>query len=160
MKANAHIEQCQNIFSFNWAPGIGWTDAEGPERAWSVSNSLAGSTKKMGPGSHWDMLDEHFGDWNWQKTITLCMCFLILYPLFHSYPQSVASYLIDCAEEALENRAVQVEALKDLTKNIQPKFVKQWGDAKKAWELNNKKPNPFVPKVQCKYNFICTLCSN
>ncbi|KAE9393946.1 hypothetical protein BT96DRAFT_943519 [Gymnopus androsaceus JB14] len=99
---NAHIEQCQNIFSFNWVPGVSQTDTEGPECAWAVSNSLAGSTKKMGPGSHWDMLDEHFGDWNCTHSL------------------SVASYLLDRAEEALENRPIQVEALKYLTKGIKP----------------------------------------
>ncbi|KAE9387302.1 hypothetical protein BT96DRAFT_1005241 [Gymnopus androsaceus JB14] len=65
------------------------------------------------------MLDEHFGNWNWRKTITL------------------SSYLIDRAEEALENRP-----------NIKPEFVEEWADAKKAWELDNTKPNPFIPKVR------------
>lgn len=70
---NAHIDWCRHFFSFNWSSGVGRTDAESPERAWAISNSLAGSTKKMGPGSRRDMLDEHFGDWNWRKTITLRM---------------------------------------------------------------------------------------
>ncbi|KAE9383998.1 hypothetical protein BT96DRAFT_1008550 [Gymnopus androsaceus JB14] len=105
-------------------------DADGPEHAWAISNSLAGSTKKMGPGLHRDMLDEHFGDWNWRKTINL------------------SSYLIDCAEEALENRPIQVEALKNLSKNIKPEFVEEWADAKMAWELDNTKPNPFILKLE------------
>ncbi|KAE9396951.1 hypothetical protein BT96DRAFT_996227 [Gymnopus androsaceus JB14] len=128
-------ERCRNNnFSFNWAPGVGHTDAESPERAWAISNSLAGSTKKMGPGPHRDMLDEHFGDWNWRKTITLGE--------FHFYIVPTGP------EEALENRPPLVQALKDLTNGLAKEDVKVESDAKKAWELDNRAPNPFIPKVR------------
>lgn len=71
---NAHIKQCCTRFSYNWAPGVGRTDGEGPERGWSTNNALAGSTKQMTPGGRWDVIDDHFGDWNWRKSITICKC--------------------------------------------------------------------------------------
>ena len=67
----AHIQRCQAHYSFNFTPCIGWTDGEAPERGWSAVNAVAGSTKQMGPGSHRDMLDDHFGDYNWCKIATL-----------------------------------------------------------------------------------------
>ncbi|KIK62910.1 hypothetical protein GYMLUDRAFT_242000 [Collybiopsis luxurians FD-317 M1] len=51
--------------------GVGCTDGEGVERNWSMQNALSGSTKKMGPGSRRDTLDDHFGDYNWRKTISI-----------------------------------------------------------------------------------------
>lgn len=70
---NAHILHCRTNFSYNWAPGVGRTDGEGPERGWSANNALAGSAKQMTPGGRWDVIDDHFGDWNWRKSITLCV---------------------------------------------------------------------------------------
>ncbi len=36
-----------------------------------MTNALANSTKEMGPGSHQDILDDHFGDYNWHKIIII-----------------------------------------------------------------------------------------
>lgn len=32
---------------------------------------MANSTKEMGPGSRHDTLDDHFGDYNWRKIMSL-----------------------------------------------------------------------------------------
>jgi hypothetical protein len=71
---NAHVEMCQTAFSFNLTPGVGRTDGEAPERGWANTNRLASSTKEMGPGSRHDTLDDHFGDWNWKKTVAMGLC--------------------------------------------------------------------------------------
>jgi hypothetical protein len=65
----AHIAACRTRFSFNFTKGVGRTDGEAPERGWAEVNPLAPSTKEMGPGSHRDTLDAHFGDYNWRKVI-------------------------------------------------------------------------------------------
>lgn len=46
----AHIAECQWRFSFNFIKGVGWTDSEAPERGWANLNTVASSTKEMGPG--------------------------------------------------------------------------------------------------------------
>lgn len=69
----AHILTCQTKFSFNFSKDVGRTDGEAPERGWSNINPVASSTKEMGPGSRRDMLDDHFGDWNWKKVVGLGM---------------------------------------------------------------------------------------
>jgi hypothetical protein len=63
----AHIEDCNNDFSFNLTCGVGRTDGEAPERGWSHINHLVSSTKEMGPGHRHDTLDDHWGNRNWQK---------------------------------------------------------------------------------------------
>ncbi|KAG6876918.1 hypothetical protein C0992_011369, partial [Termitomyces sp. T32_za158] len=65
----AHVAACQTEFSFNYGLGVGRTDDEAPERGWAEINPIASNTKEMGPGSHWDALDSHFGDYNWRKVI-------------------------------------------------------------------------------------------
>jgi len=71
----AHVEACNLQFSFNLTKGVGRTDGEAPERGWANINPAAQSTKEMGPGTRRDTLDDHFGDWNWKKTIKLGMSF-------------------------------------------------------------------------------------
>lgn len=63
----AHQESCQTSFSFNLLPKVGRTDGEAPERGWFFVDPLATSTREMGPGSRRDVLDDSFGDYNWQK---------------------------------------------------------------------------------------------
>lgn len=72
-----HQDSCRQKFAFNYAKGTGKTDGESVERVWAETNTLAGSTKRMGPGSRRDTLDDHWNDWNWRKSITLCT------PIFH-----------------------------------------------------------------------------
>lgn len=68
----AHIAKYQIQYSFNFNSHVGRTDGEAPERGWSHINPVATSTREMGPGSRRDTLDDHFGDWNWKKTTSMC----------------------------------------------------------------------------------------
>ncbi|KAF8808503.1 hypothetical protein BYT27DRAFT_7255613 [Phlegmacium glaucopus] len=72
----AHVPKCQTAYSFNFTPHVGRTDGEAPERGWSAANGIASSTKEMGPGSRSDTLDDHFGDYNWRKIITMAESFV------------------------------------------------------------------------------------
>jgi hypothetical protein len=67
----AHIERCHKSYSLNLTRWVGRTDGEAPERGWSDVDPLAASTREMGPGSRRDTLDDHFGDWNWKKSINM-----------------------------------------------------------------------------------------
>jgi hypothetical protein len=72
----AHAEKNHEQFSFNFATGVGKTDGEVPERIWAGHNGLGGSTKTQGPGSRQDVLDDHFGFWNWQKYCSMGALFV------------------------------------------------------------------------------------
>jgi hypothetical protein len=65
----AHILKCQETFAFGRCVGVGRTDGEAPERSWALINSMASSTREMGPGSRRDTIDDAFGDTNWRKAI-------------------------------------------------------------------------------------------
>ena len=65
----AHIAACQTVFSFNLTRGVSRTDGEAPERRWANINPVAAQTKQMGPASHQETIDDHFGDWNHQKVL-------------------------------------------------------------------------------------------
>ena len=67
----AHIPACQTRYAFMFTPGAGLGDGEAPERGWAVTNPLGPSTREMGPGSRRDVLDYHFGDYNWWKITDL-----------------------------------------------------------------------------------------
>ncbi|KAF9471524.1 hypothetical protein BDN70DRAFT_819891, partial [Pholiota conissans] len=74
----AHKEKDHEQFSFNFTAGVGQMDGEVPERVWAGHNGLGNSTKTQGPGSRHDMLDDHFGFWNWQKYCSMGSFTLIL----------------------------------------------------------------------------------
>jgi hypothetical protein len=65
------IEACNILFSFNITPYVSQMNSEAPERGWENANSLATSTKEMGPGTWQDALDDHFNDWNHKKIVGL-----------------------------------------------------------------------------------------
>jgi hypothetical protein len=67
----AHIEKCHRDYSFNYMTQVGRTDGEAPERGWAKINGLAHSTREMGPGSRQDTINDHFGDSNWKKVISM-----------------------------------------------------------------------------------------
>lgn len=67
----AHAEKCQSNFNFNFCPGVGRTEGEGPERNWDELNGQAPSTAEMGPGHRWETLDDCCGWANWRKTTGL-----------------------------------------------------------------------------------------
>lgn len=74
-----HVEACNLQFSFNLTKGVGRMDGEAPERGWANINPAVQSMKEMGPGTRCDTLDDHFGDWNWKKTIKLGMSFICFF---------------------------------------------------------------------------------
>lgn len=90
----AHINKCHQDFSFNYAPHVGRTEGEAPERGWSKINALSYSTKEMGPGSRQDTIEDHFNDMNWKKVIGMGMLHNLLLPNTHPLMHRI----IPCAE--------------------------------------------------------------
>ncbi|KIK53693.1 hypothetical protein GYMLUDRAFT_250153 [Collybiopsis luxurians FD-317 M1] len=84
----------------------------------------------MGPGSHWDTMDDHFADHNWRKLITL------------------VQFLSSRAEDVLKKHPAAVVAFLSLSSGLDPTTVRGWEDTVKAWESDSMKPNPFVATVR------------
>ncbi|KAG2153817.1 hypothetical protein DEU56DRAFT_868442 [Suillus clintonianus] len=114
----AHITKCQTLFSFNFTCFVGRTDGEAPERGWSNINPVASSTKAMGPGCHRDTLDDHFGDWNWKKTVGLG-----------------ASLLLKI-KDTLAERAEHKMAFEEFDTTITPDHRSAWLAEMEVWEVN------------------------
>ncbi|KAF9461409.1 hypothetical protein BDZ94DRAFT_1221539 [Collybia nuda] len=125
----AHISKCRSSFSFNYTVGVGRTDGEAPERGWAEINPLAMSTKEMGPGSRRDILDAHFGDYNWRKII------------------GMGSTLIRKFTVATSDMVAHVLAHRGLELSLPRDTVTEWTAAVVAWEMDPSKPNPFEVQV-------------
>ena len=63
----AHRREGHDEYSCNFAYGLGLTDFECLERIWAGNNGVGNATKTYGPGTRQDVLDDHFGFWNWEK---------------------------------------------------------------------------------------------
>ncbi|KAF7330698.1 hypothetical protein MSAN_02447900 [Mycena sanguinolenta] len=71
MHIHSHTLACQLAFSLNYLLGAGQTDGEGIEQPWANIGGVASSMREMGPGSRRDVLDNHWGFWNWTKLTTI-----------------------------------------------------------------------------------------
>ncbi|KAF9472815.1 hypothetical protein BDN70DRAFT_818108 [Pholiota conissans] len=121
----AHDEKNHEQFSFNFAVGVGKSDGEVPERVWAGHNGLGGSTKTQGPGSRQDVLDDHFGFWNWQKYCNMGAFSLFIF-------------------------ASSVEAHRGFTESLPASLVATWEDLCSAWDADRfpkSTPNPFTTNV-------------
>ncbi|KAL6299003.1 hypothetical protein BKA93DRAFT_820101 [Sparassis latifolia] len=112
----AHQQSCQDNYSFHNAPHVAETDSEGVEQPWSDSNQYSSSTKKMGPSSQCDFLDDVFADYNWRKL-----------PCF--WPPE---------------RNNQVFAFAELNDAVTQEDRDTWRTVVESWEKDPSKPNPFV----------------
>lgn len=128
----AHVAKCQTLFSFNFTRFVGRTDGEAPERGWSNINPVASSTKAMGPGCRRDTLDDHFGDWNWKKTVGL------------------GASLLHKMKDALTEKAAHKLAFEEFDAAITPEHRTAWLAEMQAWEENpndTSVPNPLEAKA-------------
>ncbi|PPQ73936.1 hypothetical protein CVT26_006557 [Gymnopilus dilepis] len=116
-------------FSYNLCQGAGHTDGECPERIWSAHNALGNATKTMGPGSRHDVLDDHFGFWNYEKYISMGRSLMRKY------------------QKAVPERNRQTEAHRGFTESISPADVAKWTQMVEQWEQavypRDKLDNPY-----------------
>ena len=69
-----HGASCQVPYNLALIDGAGLTHGEGVETIWSHSTSLATWSRENGPAARHQILDDHWGSWNWRKTITFRKC--------------------------------------------------------------------------------------
>ena len=66
---NGHGLDCQNNLSLSYIPGVGRTCGEDVKTSWAHTNSLAPSTREMGPGARRETLNDHWNGWNFRKIV-------------------------------------------------------------------------------------------
>ncbi|KAG0696318.1 hypothetical protein DFH29DRAFT_984642 [Suillus ampliporus] len=125
----AHILSCQTTYSLNLIKGMARTDGKAIKRSWSNINPIATSTREMGPGSQRNILDDHFGDWNWRKVCNL------------------GPFFLRKLKEAIPERDQHIFDLQDFEEAIPPASLVAWQVMITEWEQDRLKPNPFESEV-------------
>lgn len=122
-----HGDKCQIPFSFNYLPGAARTSGEIVETGWARHNELAASTREMGAGARADTLDDHWGDWNFQK------CARLVTQLLKN---------LHAAVEASESHRRELEELEELFDEEKLEEARkefgEWGE----WRSKGTRPFP------------------
>ncbi|KAF8873430.1 hypothetical protein BD779DRAFT_1613676 [Infundibulicybe gibba] len=134
----AHVMACQTTFSFNFNRYVGRTDGEAPEHGWSHNNPIASSVKEMGPGSHCDTMDDHFGDWNWKKTTLLGTRLTFIHSRL-----SLLRKIKVAVKESNDRKFLHNQFESGLPKAA----VEQWRCKLNAWESDHNAPNPYQQRI-------------
>jgi hypothetical protein len=66
----AHGPKCQQAFALAFILYAARTAGEEVETAWAHMNVASQSIQEMAPGHRHEFLDDHWGGWNFQKTVT------------------------------------------------------------------------------------------
>lgn len=130
-----HKKKGHELYSFNFAPGVGMTDGECIERIWSGHNALGNATKTQGPGSQHDVLDDRFGFWNWQKYAGMGEFSVIWYWCIGLIFLIAGTMLMRRYRSAIHERNVQAEGHRGFTATLPEELVAKWGEMCVAWEL-------------------------
>lgn len=67
-----HKESCEYRYGSFYTEGGCHFHGEQAESIWAEFNQLGARTRQMSPGHRHDVLNDHLGDWNWQKTSSMC----------------------------------------------------------------------------------------
>ena len=105
---------------------------ETPECVWAGHNGLGNTTKTQGLGGRHDILDNHFGFWNWLKYI------------------GIRKMLMSRYKAALAERNHQVEGHRGL---LNSELVEKWEAICTAWEEDaypKSCKNPYKTDATCK----------
>ncbi|KAK0467414.1 hypothetical protein IW261DRAFT_1680454 [Armillaria novae-zelandiae] len=113
---------------------VGENDGEAPECSWAISNGVAASTREMGPGHRREKLDQHFGDFNWQKNVSQA-----------TISNAILGDTLLCKIKDTVPKATDHEdRFKHFTASLPQSDVVKWTEMVEAWEVDRNKPNPFA----------------
>ncbi|KLO04261.1 hypothetical protein SCHPADRAFT_840849 [Schizopora paradoxa] len=71
LHGHGHTEDCQYLFSLDYASNIGRTHGERIESGWAEGNQAGPSTREMNAGHRHETLSCYYNDWNFQLAIRL-----------------------------------------------------------------------------------------
>ena len=130
-----HGHKNHQQFSLNFIPGVGKSDMETPECVWAGHDRLGNATKTQGPGGHHDILNDHFGFWNWLKYI------------------GIGKMLMPRYKAVLAEHNHQVEGHHGLSNALDTELVEKWEAICNAWEEDaypKSCENPYKTNTACK----------
>ncbi|KAK0237349.1 hypothetical protein EDD85DRAFT_791018 [Armillaria nabsnona] len=124
-----HIKDCQEKYCMSFHIHVGTNDGEAPERSWAISNAVAASMREMGPGHQCEKLNQHFGDFNWQKNV------------------SQGDTLLHKIKDAMPEASEHEDHFKCFTASLPQSDVAKWTKMVEDWEVDRNKPNPFAQTI-------------
>ncbi|KAK0490076.1 hypothetical protein EDD18DRAFT_1358694 [Armillaria luteobubalina] len=127
-----HIKDCQEKYCMSFHIHVGENDSKAPEHSWAISNGVAASTREMGPGHQCEKLDQHFGDFNWQKNV------------------SQGDTLLCKIKDAVLKASDHEDWFKHFTASLPQSDIAKWTQMVETWEVDRNKPNPFARTVASK----------
>ncbi|KAI0027335.1 hypothetical protein K488DRAFT_61904 [Vararia minispora EC-137] len=68
-----HKERCQYQYSTSYQASFARHHGETAEQAWAEMNQIGPIIRQMNSGCRQDTLNNHYGNWNWKKTIKIGM---------------------------------------------------------------------------------------
>ncbi|KAK0493690.1 hypothetical protein EDD18DRAFT_1356144 [Armillaria luteobubalina] len=134
-----HIKDCQEKYCMSFHIHVGENDGEAPEHSWAISNGVAASMREMGPGHRQEKLDQHFGDFNWQKNV------------------SQGDTLLRKIKDAIPKASDHEDRFECFTASLPQSDVAKWTKMVEAWEMDRNKPNPFARTVTNAQDEIASL---
>ncbi|KAG2070061.1 hypothetical protein BDR04DRAFT_1128620 [Suillus decipiens] len=115
---NAHIQQCQTSFSFNFSKNVGCMDVEAPERGWTNINHVALSTKEMGPGACSKVHQEELHKLEHTIPVLALSAWrseMIAWEEDHTKPNPFKSRIADIQHQLAEKDAADLQASADVS---------------------------------------------
>jgi Kyakuja-Dileera-Zisupton transposase len=69
-RIRAHGSKCQQAFALAFLLYVARTAGEEVETGWAYMNVASPSVQEMAPAHRHESLNDHWGGWNFQKTVT------------------------------------------------------------------------------------------
>jgi Kyakuja-Dileera-Zisupton transposase len=67
-----HKDMCMYLYSSAYMDCMCHFHGETAEQLWPEANQVGAHVKQMNNGHRQDTLNDHYGDWNWKKTMNQC----------------------------------------------------------------------------------------
>ena len=165
MKLSRHLrggtltrEDGKSPGSFNFLPGVGRTYGEGIESGWSHMNPISMSTKEMGPALRQEVLDDHWGSWNWMKILNFGMClFSSVFSNIKAMLLSQGHYMSRCFRDACAMQEKHSKIFDEYNATFPTHLTQSWDSHISKWNKDHSlKPDPYEA-IEIRM-FIILLC--
>jgi hypothetical protein len=130
----AHEAKNHSQYSYNLQRGVGNTHGEVVEENWGDSNEAASQSKRMGPGTREDFLDDIFGYHN----------FKILDSLDELLPRRLVTAVKELAAQELTFSQFD----HGLENQVGRAVLDGWQMEVDAWDADHTKPCPYEPRLE------------
>lgn len=150
-----HGASCQGLYNLALMDGVGLTHGEGVETVWSHSTSLVTWSQENRPAACHQILDDHWGSWNWRKVVNLCKLLLCNSYRLSLTHMDVGINLQKTLKKAWKWSKAQCVVAKTLDSTVSKKTVLKWQKMVNEYKQDKRKPNPFKePEI----SMSSTLC--